>query len=225
MSKKGCKFTIEHKKKISLALKGRKHSQNIKDKISQALKGNIPWNKNKKVSQIAGQKNPNWKGGKPKCLDCGKIVSSYGCKRCQQCNGKIHVPPKAFKKGIIPWNKGKKGCMVGLCWKGRKHPSGRNSFNWKGGITPIDKLIRCSEKYADWRQRIFIRDDFTCQKCKRRGGELHAHHIKSFSKLLEEVRQNLPLYSLYDGAMVYTPLWDTDNGITLCKKCHIKIKM
>src|SRR3990167_4389735 len=31
----------------------------------------------------------NWKGGKPKCLDCGKRVSSYIAKRCITCNGKF----------------------------------------------------------------------------------------------------------------------------------------
>ncbi len=32
-----------------------------------------------------GSKNHNWKGGKPKCVDCGKALGSYASKRCQKC--------------------------------------------------------------------------------------------------------------------------------------------
>lgn len=30
----------------------------------------------------------NWKGGKPKCIDCGKELKSYIAKRCEKCYGK-----------------------------------------------------------------------------------------------------------------------------------------
>ncbi len=38
-----------------------------------------------KKGERAGEKNYNWKGGKPKCIDCGKKLSSYGYKRCKDC--------------------------------------------------------------------------------------------------------------------------------------------
>lgn len=97
--------------------------------------------------------------------------------------------------------------------------------NWKGGIIPSYILIRTSKKYERWRSEVFIRDNFTCQKCKdKTGGNLNAHHIKPFIKLLDEVKKYLPLFNLYDGAMLYSPLWDISNGITLCQKCHKKEK-
>ena len=109
-------------------------------------------------------------------------------------------------------------------WK--RFPQGRgiNCPAWKGGFTPIVANIRGSIKYISWRSNVFMRDNFTCQKCGQVGGELEAHHIKSFSKLIQEVKKYLPLLSLYEGAMIYTPLWDLKNGITLCKKCHRRIK-
>ena len=98
---------------------------------------------------------------------------------------------------------------------------GKKNHGWKGGISPIRERVRNSAKYAEWRQKVFIRDDFTCQDCRdKTGGNLEAHHIKSFKELLQEVKKYLPLFNLYDGAMAYTPMWDTNNGITLCEKCH-----
>lgn len=35
-----------------------------------------------------GNKHPNWKGGKPKCNLCGKILSHYKSKRCKKCVNK-----------------------------------------------------------------------------------------------------------------------------------------
>lgn len=87
-------------------------------------------------------------------------------------------------------------------------------------LTPLEKLIRKSIKYQEWRQSCFVRDNFTCQTCKKRGGVLHVHHKKSFRKWLVEVKLNLPFFSLFEGAMIYSPIWDIDNGITLCKECH-----
>lgn len=148
-----------------------------------------------------GEKSYKWKGGKPKCLTCGKELSAYTSKICKNCYIKL------LKKNRPN------------AWKKDKNPS------WKGGFYSIAEKIRASLKYQEWRQQIFIRDNFTCQKCKVKGGYLEAHHHKKiFSKLLQEVKINLPLFDLYDGAMIYTPLWNLNNGITLCKKCHQKTK-
>lgn len=37
---------------------------------------------------LKGIKNPRWKGGKPKCLDCKKQLGNYGLKRCNSCGQK-----------------------------------------------------------------------------------------------------------------------------------------
>jgi hypothetical protein len=51
-----------------------------------------------------------------------------------------------------------------------------------------------------------------------KGGNLEAHHIKPFYKIME---QNC--ISNYEAAMVCNELWDIDNGITVCETCHIEI--
>lgn len=106
-----------------------------------------------------------------------------------------------------------------------KKRTGEKSHNWKGGKSIFVDLIRKSAKYKEWRQNIFIRDSFTCQKCNdNSGGNLNAHHIKRFMILLKESLVYLPHYKDYDAAMAYSPLWNTDNGITLCENCHKKEK-
>jgi len=80
---------------------------------------------------------------------------------------------------------------------------GQKSYNWKGGITKENKKIRQNIEFRLWRESVFARDNWTCQKCKTKGGILHPHHIKNFSQYIE-LR------------------FAIDNGITLCKNCHIK---
>jgi hypothetical protein len=67
----------------------------------------------------------------------------------------------------------------------------------------IDEIKRNSVEYNNWRNSVFIRDDYICQHCKQKSGMLNAHHIKSY-KDYPELRLIL------------------DNGITLCYDCHKK---
>jgi len=32
------------------------------------------------------ENSPTWKGGKPKCIDCGRQLARYGAKRCRSCS-------------------------------------------------------------------------------------------------------------------------------------------
>jgi 5-methylcytosine-specific restriction endonuclease McrA len=69
----------------------------------------------------------------------------------------------------------------------------------------IDRCIRYSKDLDIWRKGVFVRDNYTCQKCKKTGGYLEAHHIKPFA-FFPELR------------------FELSNGETLCKKCHNKTK-
>ena len=80
---------------------------------------------------------------------------------------------------------------------------GAECWNWKGGTTPKNKLLRRSKQFVEWRKAVFTRDNYTCQECGERGGELHPDHIKPFA-FYPELRVEL------------------SNGRTLCRNCHIK---
>lgn len=82
--------------------------------------------------------------------------------------------------------------------------SGEKSYLWKGGITKENSTIRKGIEMRLWRESVFARDNYVCQICKKRGGELNADHIKPFS-LYPELR------------------FAIDNGRTLCVECHLQV--
>ena len=120
-----------------------------------------------------------------------------------------------FKKGYVPWNKGKK-----MPWRSEmnkimnrlrtrdKHPM------WKGGISKIDKSVREMPEYKLWRSKVFERDEWTCKTCNQKG-YVTAHHIKSFTSILKENNVKSTL-----DALKIKILWDINNGVTLCEACH-----
>lgn len=89
--------------------------------------------------------------------------------------------------------------------KPRKGISGSKHYNWKGGVTPEEKMVRKSLEYKTWRRSVFERDKYACQHCgDNKGGNLQAHHLKGFAEF-PELR------------------FDLDNGLTLCEDCHTEL--
>src|SRR3990167_7936155 len=96
-------------------------------------------------------------------------------------------------------------------WKAKNQIKAK-SANWNGGISPITTRIRTSPQYVKWRHQIFIRDNFTGQKCGgHKSGSLIAHHKKPFSKIIREIKKKMPLLDLFDAAMAFAEMWDINN--------------
>jgi len=162
---------------------------------------------------------------KKNCLSCGKEMvvynsQEYCSKKCCPIWNKglkgYHPKGVGFKKGVSTWNKGKHIQTNNALevWRlnggkpphtGKKRPelTGEKNHMWKGGITPERNKIRSSPEYRIWKYAVFARDNFTCQNCYKRGGNLNAHHIKGFATH-PELR------------------FAIDNGLTLCEPCHKK---
>jgi len=90
----------------------------------------------------------------------------------------------------------------------RERNLGSKSHFWKGGLTDQNRKHRNSLMYKNWRERVYQRDDYTCQKCGARNGNgktvyLNADHIKPWATY-PELR------------------FDISNGKTLCLDCHKK---
>ena len=126
-------------------------------------------------------------------------------------------------------NVGTKGMKLSLETKmkmslGRR---GKDNGNWKGGISSLSNLIRSTQNYDNCRFSVFKRDNFTCQSCGHKQGNIEADHIKPFCIILSEF---LNIYSQFSPvedketllrlAETYEPFWDISNGRTLCKPCH-----
>lgn len=137
----------------------------------------------------------------------GKYRTDPFRKDCKDCKNKLRreksealgKKPYRILKGNIPWNKGLPASPE-VIEKLKKSHLGKSPPN--KGMLKSEK--RFSRKYAEWREKIRIRDEFKCKKC---GSEkaLHVHHIVPW-KEREELR------------------FDVENGIILCRSCHAKIE-
>jgi len=121
---------------------------------------------------------------------------------CEYCGKPFKVWPSRMKRYNVRFCS--KECFDNYK---RTHPEeygGENHWNWKGGITEINRKLRRSKEYKEWQKAVFKRDRWTCQICGYKGHDLVAHHILPFSEY-PELR------------------FDPDNGITLCRRCHKKL--
>lgn len=85
--------------------------------------------------------------------------------------------------------------------KYREMFTGENSPVWKGGINDV-RWDRLKPIYKAWRNSVYQRDNYCCQKCKKHSKHLQSHHILNW-KDYEENR------------------YEINNGITFCESCHI----
>ena len=73
--------------------------------------------------------------------------------------------------------------------------------NWRGGKTSERKILMNRIEYINLRKTVFEQDNYTCQICKTRGGNLEMDHIKEWCNY-PELR------------------FEITNCRTLCDKCH-----
>lgn len=109
------------------------------------------------------------------------------------------------------------GCLLAESSKARM--TGPNNPNWKDGVTSFARRVRGVALIARWREQVFERDKYVCQKCGQKGGQLEAHHIKAVHKILEE-----NCIDTIDAFEACEEVLDVSNGITLCERCHSGIK-
>ncbi len=148
-----------------------------------------------------------------KCFELSHRKTRYSF--CKECGKKFEL--RKLNGAAYPERKFcSKSCASSFTGKHKKQPirtkewrdniskaqKGAKGNNWKGGITDINRIERRSGKFKAWRELVFSRDNYTCQKSLERGGKLHPHHIQNFSKF-PELR------------------YDINNGITLSEKNHI----
>lgn len=191
---------------------GMEYSEDWRKKVSKGWfkKGQIPWNKGRKMSAEAKRKlseslkgHEPWNKGKPMPEETKKKLSELS-------KGKRRSPKTEFKKGQ---NRGDKNVAkrarvrqkISEAKKGKPlfNLRGKNHPRWKGGVASKDERVRKSLEYKLWREAVFARDNWICQKCGQRGGKIVAHHLHNFA----------------DFSKLRTSI---ENGITLCRECHLE---
>lgn len=147
-------------------------------------KGQIPWNKVQWIDKVC---------------KCGKSFSvKPSLDRVKSCS------MSCAQKGTTSGMKGRKASaetrekqrQAKLGIRGKDH------WNYKGYKGKTErKIAMVQDEYKKWRDKVFLRDNFTCQFCSQYSGALHADHIDSW-KDNPELR------------------YVVENGRTLCVPCH-----
>ena len=201
ISKIGNKNPMKRKElsdKVSKKLKGKHNSP-----LTEFKKGNVPWCAGKKLSKDHIQRLSESHIG----LHIGNKHPMYGKKHTFEILKKISENTKIALS--LPQVKLK-------ILRGERHP------NWRGGITPLRHKIWSSVMAQGWRKQCLERDNYTCVSCNERGGKLNIDHIIPFHHLLDTLKTWVDEFKLdlFDSAMQFEPLWDINNGRTLCLDCH-----
>ena len=158
-----------------------------------------------------------------KCLNCKEdfqtspsIIKRGGGKYCSiKCKYEFWSQsghPLTGKVGHKHSNEARQ--KIGLASKGRKKTflakkkisasqQGISLDSWSGFITPEDRLERI--RFRNEVQKLVLeRDDYTCQICGQRGGQLQVDHIQSWAEYID-LR------------------FDIKNCRTVCMACHYKL--
>lgn len=170
----------EHKKNLSKSLKGKKkipQTKTHRKNLSIAKKGQTPWNKGQHLSKEHIANISKSEKGKITAEETKEILRN-------------------LRLGIS-WGKHTKESKAKIS----KSHKGEGNPSWKGGISSENEKARKNSRFKEWREKVFRRDNYTCQKTKIKGGELHPHHIKNFAEY-PELR------------------YKVENGITLSKQAH-----
>lgn len=122
---------------------------------------------------------------------------SKGLKKAYTEGRRRFTMTEGRREKLVASHIGKKGY-----WAGKKRPeiTGENHYKWAGGRKHGDRV-----RFRDEMQKkVFERDDYTCQLCGNRGGQLQVDHIQSWAEYVE-LRFNI------------------ENCRTLCMSCHYKV--
>lgn len=151
----------------------------------------------------------HWEENKS-CKEIGELLGGYEAGTVRRHMQQLGLKTKTNSESKI-------GLMIG-----EKHP------NWKGGITPLNLLLR---EYFHTNQvpKIAKRDNYTCQLCGAKHTVLNVHHIYEFSKIIDDIMAEHPeldcnitedRLKLYQIITNDNRFLDENNLITFCKDCH-----
>lgn len=91
---------------------------------------------------------------------------------------------------------------------------GENHYRWNDGSSKLNLSIRLMTENRKWMDMVKERDG-RCQECGS-VENLESHHIVPLLQLIEEHG----IKNREDARRYKDKLWDIDNGVALCDRCH-----
>lgn len=159
-----------------------------------------------------GKNSPLYKRSIVKCEVCGKKieVNQYDCKHQKHfyCSNKCRIEgyKKIFKGENNPFygikhNESTKN-KISQANQGKEAWNKGHKVPWKTDEEREKDRSLYGDKYNEWRNAVYVRDNYICQCCgNNKGGNLNAHHLNGYAWCKDE-------------------RLDVNNGITLCEECH-----
>ena len=147
--------------------------------------------------------------GKKQCNDCGmknkidKLSAERYIIQCDWCGADLE-PMTQHEIDVCEHHFCKdKDCFSKYCSK--KYSNDGNP-NYNPNISEYDRKRnkerrRHIEGYDDFIKNVYERDNYTCQCCGKRGGDIVTHHLNG--------------YDNFEDQRI-----DINNGIVLCEDCH-----
>lgn len=116
--------------------------------------------------------------------------------KCDCCGEILHIP---YHKYYSQLHDGKHYCHKCAL---KIFNSGENNSNWRADLSEEERINKRSyPEYTEFVKRVFARDNYTCQCCGQKHGDLEVHHLNGYSWFIE-------------GRT------DETNAILLCSTCH-----
>jgi len=157
----------------------------------------------------------------------------------KKLKGNHNSPRTEFKKGHIPWNKGKKGVMPTNCWKGKElsvEHKKKISLAKKGksyqeiGRTPMSEITKRKigeshkgEKSVNWKGGITPINKKVWRSLKMKLWRKSVFSRDNYTcRKCKQLGGRLQPHHIFNFAEHSELRTKIDNGVTLCDICHRK---